>query len=78
MTNKSTNPLIQNNFVLKKLEVGLADTLDLQSAVHIGHSAGGGEVARYVALAKPGRVAKMVLISAVPPMLRRAFFALPF
>jgi non-heme chloroperoxidase len=49
----------------------LADTLDLQSAVHIGHSAGGGEVARYVALAKPGRVAKMVLISAVPPMMLR-------
>jgi non-heme chloroperoxidase len=50
----------------------LADTLDLQSAVHIGHSAGGGEVARYVARAKPGRVAKMVLISAVPPIMLRS------
>jgi len=49
----------------------LADTLDLQNAVHIGHSAGGGEVARYVARAKPGRVAKMALISAVTPMMLR-------
>ena len=49
----------------------LVDTLDLQNAVHIGHSAGGGEVARFVARAKPGRVAKMVLISAVTPMMIR-------
>jgi non-heme chloroperoxidase len=49
----------------------LAETLALRNAVHIGHSAGGGEVARYVALAKPGRVAKMVLISAVTPMMLR-------
>jgi non-heme chloroperoxidase len=49
----------------------LADALELQSAVHIGHSAGGGEVARCVAQAKPGRVAKMVLISAVTPYLLR-------
>ena len=49
----------------------LADALDLQNAVHIGHSAGGGEVARCVAQAKPGRVAKMVLISAVTPFLLR-------
>lgn len=50
----------------------LADTLDLQSAVHIGHSAGGGEVARYVARAKLGRVARTVLISAVPPIMLRS------
>src|SRR5262249_16291596 len=50
----------------------LAEALDLQQAVHIGHSAGGGEVARCVAKAKPGRVAKMVLISAVTPYLLRA------
>jgi non-heme chloroperoxidase len=43
--------------------------LDLKDAVHIGHSAGGGEVARYVAQAKPGRVAKAVLISAVTPIM---------
>lgn len=47
----------------------LADALDLQNAVHIGHSTGGGEVARYVARAKPGRVAKAVLIGAVPPIM---------
>lgn len=49
----------------------LTDALDLRNAVHIGHSAGGGEVARYVARARPGRVAKMVLISAVTPMMIR-------
>ena len=47
----------------------LTDALDLQGAVHIGHSTGGGEVARYVARAKPGRVAKAVLIGAVPPIM---------
>ena len=47
----------------------LTDHLDLQGAVHIGHSTGGGEVARYVARAKPGRVAKAVLIGAVPPIM---------
>jgi non-heme chloroperoxidase len=50
----------------------LTDALDLRNAIHIGHSAGGGEVARYVARAKPGRVAKMVLISAVPPIMVRS------
>ena len=49
----------------------LVDMLDLQNAVHVGHSAGGGEVARYVARANPGRVAKAVLISAVPPLMLR-------
>ena len=47
----------------------LADALDLKGAVHIGHSTGGGEVARYVARAKPGRVAGAVLIGAVPPIM---------
>jgi len=47
----------------------VADALDLKNAVHIGHSTGGGEVARYVAQAKPGRVAKAVLVSAVPPLM---------
>ncbi|MDH7974296.1 alpha/beta hydrolase [Sphingomonas sp. AR_OL41] len=49
--------------------VELTDTLDLKDAIHIGHSTGGGEVARYVAQAKPGRVAKAVLISAVAPLM---------
>jgi non-heme chloroperoxidase len=47
----------------------LTDALDLRDAVHIGHSTGGGEVAHYVARAKPGRVAKAVLIGAVPPVM---------
>ena len=44
-------------------------TLDLKDAVHIGHSTGGGEVARYVARHGKGRVAKAVLIGAVPPIM---------
>ncbi|HAC59161.1 MAG TPA: hypothetical protein DCF73_12510 [Rhodobiaceae bacterium] len=47
----------------------VVEALDLRNAVHIGHSTGGGEVARYVARAKPGRVAKAVLIGAVPPIM---------
>jgi non-heme chloroperoxidase len=45
------------------------DHLDLHNAVHIGHSTGGGEVARYVARHAKGRVAKAVLMSAVPPIM---------
>jgi non-heme chloroperoxidase len=49
----------------------VAEHLDLKNAVHIGHSTGGGEVARYVAKhGQPsGRVAKAVLVSAVPPLM---------
>lgn len=47
----------------------LTDHLDLKGAVHVGHSTGGGEVTRYVARAKPSRVAKAVLIGAVPPIM---------
>ncbi|MGE8150101.1 alpha/beta fold hydrolase [Pseudomonas vancouverensis] len=47
----------------------LTDALDLKGAIHVGHSTGGGEVAHYVARAKPGRVAKAVLIGAVPPVM---------
>lgn len=49
--------------------IALAAALDLKDAVHIGHSTGGGEVARYVARSEPGRVAKAVLIGAVPPIM---------
>ncbi|AOF95256.1 alpha/beta fold hydrolase [Sphingobium sp. RAC03] len=52
--------------------IALAGALDLKNAVHIGHSTGGGEVARYVARAEPGRVAKAVLLGAVPPMMMRS------
>jgi non-heme chloroperoxidase len=47
----------------------LAAKLDLRDAVHIGHSTGGGELTRYVARHGKGRVAKAVLIGAVPPVL---------
>jgi non-heme chloroperoxidase len=47
----------------------LAAHLDLREAVHIGHSTGGGEVARYVARHGKGRVAKAALIGAVPPVM---------
>ncbi|MFN4018286.1 MAG: alpha/beta fold hydrolase [Reyranella sp.] len=49
--------------------IELADHLDLKNAIHVGHSTGGGEVARYVARSKPGRVAKAVLVGAVPPIM---------
>jgi len=47
----------------------LVQALDLKDAVHVGHSTGGGEVARYVARHGRGRVAKAVLIGAVPPVM---------
>jgi non-heme chloroperoxidase len=47
----------------------LAEDLDLKDAIHVGHSTGGGEVARYIGRHGTGRVAKAVLISAVPPLM---------
>jgi len=47
----------------------LAEKLDLQGAVHIGHSTGGGEAAAYVARAEKGRVKKAILIGAIPPVM---------
>ncbi|WP_208996886.1 alpha/beta fold hydrolase [Roseibium denhamense] len=47
----------------------LVRELDLKNAVHIGHSTGGGEVARYVARAEPGRVAKAALLGAITPLM---------
>jgi len=47
----------------------LVEKLNLRDAIHIGHSTGGGEVARYVARYGKGRVAKAILISAVPPIM---------
>jgi non-heme chloroperoxidase len=49
--------------------IALAEFLDLKNAIHAGHSTGGGEVAHYVARAAKGRVAKAVLIGAVPPLM---------
>jgi len=47
----------------------LTEALDLKDAVHIGHSTGGGEVARYIGRHGTKRVAKAVLIGAVPPLM---------
>jgi non-heme chloroperoxidase len=47
----------------------LVEALDLKDAIHIGHSTGGGEVARYIGRHGTKRVAKAVLISAVPPQM---------
>ncbi|HVZ90263.1 MAG TPA: alpha/beta hydrolase [Rhizomicrobium sp.] len=47
----------------------VARALDLRDAIHVGHSTGGGEATRYVARYGKGRVAKLVLIAAVPPIL---------
>jgi non-heme chloroperoxidase len=47
----------------------LVDALDLRDAIHVGHSTGGGEVARYIGRHGTKRVAKAVLISAVPPLM---------
>jgi pimeloyl-ACP methyl ester carboxylesterase len=46
----------------------LVDALDLKNAIHVGHSTGGGEVARYIGRHGTKRVAKAVLIGAVLPL----------
>jgi len=47
----------------------LCETLDLKNAIHVGHSTGGGEVARYIGRHGTTRVAKAVLVSAIPPLM---------
>ena len=47
----------------------LVQALDLKDAIHVGHSTGGGEVARYIGRHGTQRVAKAVLISAIPPLM---------
>jgi non-heme chloroperoxidase len=47
----------------------LVKHLNLRDAIHVGHSTGGGEVTRYVARADKGRVAKAVIVDAVPPIM---------
>jgi len=49
--------------------VQLVEKLDLRDAIHAGHSTGGGEVARYIGRHGSERVAKAVLIGAVPPLM---------
>lgn len=67
---RSAQPDIGNDMDTYAADViDLARALDLKNAIHIGHSTGGGEVARYVARAEAGRVAKAILISAIPPVM---------
>jgi non-heme chloroperoxidase len=47
----------------------VVEHLDLRDAIHVGHSTGGGEVAHYIAAYSEDRVARAVLISAVPPLM---------
>jgi non-heme chloroperoxidase len=47
----------------------LVEKLDLKNVIHVGHSTGGGEVARYIGRHGTQRIAKAVLISAVPPLM---------
>ncbi|MEU9133485.1 alpha/beta hydrolase [Kitasatospora sp. NPDC048540] len=49
----------------------LMDTLDLRDAILVGHSTGGGEVTRYIGQHGSGRVAKAVLVGAIPPLMLR-------
>jgi non-heme chloroperoxidase len=47
----------------------LTEKLDVKNAIHVGHSTGGGEVARYIGRHGTKRVGKAVLISAIPPLM---------
>ena len=47
----------------------LVETLDIKNVIHVGHSTGGGEVARYIGRHGTNRVAKTVLIGAIPPLM---------
>ena len=60
---------INDPVLARSMTSGLTEHLDLKHAVHVGHSTGGGEVVRYLARHGESRVAKAVLISAVPPLL---------
>jgi non-heme chloroperoxidase len=67
---RSSQPAIGHEMDTYAADVAaLAAHLDLRNAVHVGHSTGGGEVARYVARYGKGRVAKAALIGAVPPIM---------
>ena len=67
---RSSQPLSGNNMDTYADDLAaLTKALDLTDAIHVGHSTGGGEVARYIGRHGTGRVAKAVLIGAVPPLM---------
>jgi non-heme chloroperoxidase len=67
---RSSQPWIGNDMDTYADDLAaLVEQLDLQKAIHVGHSTGGGEVARYIGRHGTKRVAKAVLIGAVPPLM---------
>jgi non-heme chloroperoxidase len=67
---RSSQPWIGNDMNTYADDLAeLVEKLDLRGAIHVGHSTGGGEVARYIARHGTRRVEKAVLISAVPPLM---------
>lgn len=67
---RSSQPWNGNNMDTYADDVAkLVQTLDLKDVIHVGHSTGGGEVARYIGRHGTKRVAKVVLIGAVPPLM---------
>jgi non-heme chloroperoxidase len=67
---RSSQPWAGNNMDTYADDLAtLVETLGLREAIHVGHSTGGGEVARYIGRHGTGRVARAVLISAVPPLM---------
>jgi len=70
---RSTQTAVGNDMDTYAADVAeLAEALDLRDAIHVGHSTGGGEVTRYVAQHGKGRVAKAVIISAIPPVMLKS------
>lgn len=67
---RSSQPLGGNNLDTYADDLAeLVETLDLTDVIHVGHSTGGGEVARYIGRHGTKRVAKAVLIGAIPPLM---------
>jgi non-heme chloroperoxidase len=67
---RSSQPWTGNNLDTYANDLAeLVEELELRDAIHIGHSTGGGEVTRYIGRFGTSRVAKVVLISAIPPLL---------
>ena len=67
---RSSQPFNGNNMDTYADDLAeLVKALDLKDAIHVGHSTGGGEVARYIGRHGTSRVAKAVLISAIPPLM---------
>src|ERR1700728_1074551 len=67
---RSSQPWTGNNMDTYADDLAeLVTKLDLRDAIHVGHSTGGGEVARYIGRHGTGRVSKAVLIGAVPPLM---------